>query len=323
MRSVKAVASTLALALALALALGGAALAAEPLKMMVPANPGGGWDTTGRSVLGALAADGIHTAGAQVTNKGGAGGTIGLAEFVNGMKGNDHALMVTGVIMVGGILTNKSPVTLDQVTPLARLTIEYNALAVAPGSPFRTVKDFLDALRQDPGKVSVGGGSAGGVDHITLALVGKAIGVPAARLNYVAYQGGGEMIAAVAGGKLAAAISGASEFKQYVDTGRLRLLAVSSEARLPGIGVPTLKESGVNVVIGNWRGLVGPPGMSAAGRAHLIAMLDQMHAGKAWPETLRKQGWDDAYLAGDAFSAFLREENVRIGEILKDVGLVK
>jgi putative tricarboxylic transport membrane protein len=300
-----------------------AALAAEPIKMMVPANPGGGWDSTGRAVLAALDAEGLHKAGAQVTNKGGAGGTIGLAEFVNGSKGNDNAVMVMGAIMVGGILTNKSPVTLDQVTPLARLTIEYNAIAVAPNSPFKTVKDLTDALKADPGKVSVGGGSAGGVDHITLALIGQAVGVPAAKLNYVPFQGGGEMIAAVAGGKLAAAISGLSEFKQYVDTGRLRLLAVTSDARLAGVSTPTLKESGVDVVIGNWRGLVGPPGMSPAGRSAMVGMLDKMHPSKTWQETLKKQGWDDAYLSGDAFGGFLKEENVRIATVLKDVGLVK
>lgn len=299
------------------------ALAAEPIKLMVPANPGGGWDTTGRAVLAALDAEGIHKAGAQVTNKGGAGGTIGLAEFVSTMKGNDHAMLVMGAIMVGGILTNKSPVTLEQVTPLARLTIEYNGLAVGASSPLRSVKDFTDALRADPGKVAVGGGSAGGVDHITLALVGQALGVPASRLNYVPYQGGGEMIAAVAGGKLAAAISGVSEFKQYVETGRLRLLAVSAEARLPGVNAPTLKESGIPVVIGNWRGLVGPPGMSPGGRAEMIGMLDRMHKTKTWHDTLKRQGWDDAYLSGDAFGAFLKEENVRIAAILREVGLVK
>jgi putative tricarboxylic transport membrane protein len=299
------------------------ALAAEPIKLMVPANPGGGWDATGRAVLTAMESEGIHKAGAQVTNKGGAGGTIGLAEFVSTMKGNDSAMMVMGAIMVGGILTNNSPVTLEQVTPLARLTIEYNAIAVATNSPFKMVKDLADALKADPGKVAVGGGSAGGVDHITLALIGQAVGVPAAKLNYVAFQGGGEMIAAVAGGKLAAAISGASEFKQYVDTGRLRLLAVTSEARLPGTNVPTLKESGLNVVIGNWRGLVGPPGMTAGGRTTMVGMLDQMAKSKAWQETLKKQGWDDAYLSGEAFGGFLKEENARIGTVLKEVGLVQ
>jgi putative tricarboxylic transport membrane protein len=283
------------------------ALAAEPIKMMVPANPGGGWDSTGRAVLAALESEGLHKAGAQVTNKGGAGGTIGLAEFVSTMKGNDNAVLVMGAIMVGGILTNKSPVTLDQVVPLARLTIEYNAIAVAPNSPFK----------------AVGGGSAGGVDHITLALIGQAAGAPASKLNYVPFQGGGEMIAAVAGGKLAAAISGASEFKQYVDSGRLRLIGITSDAPLPGVNAPTLKESGVNVVIGNWRGLVGPPGMSAAGRANLVGMLDKMHPSKSWQETLKKQGWDDAYLSGEAFGGFLKEENVRIAAVLKEVGLVK
>jgi putative tricarboxylic transport membrane protein len=299
------------------------ALAAEPIKMMVPANPGGGWDATGRAVLQALESEGLHKGGAQVINKGGAGGTIGLAEFVSTMKGNDNAMMVMGAIMVGGILTNKSAVTLDQVVPLARLTIEYNAIAVAPNSPFKTLKDFTDALKADPGKVSVGGGSAGGVDHITLALIGQAVGVPAAKLNYVPFQGGGEMIAAVAGGKLAAAISGASEFKQYVDSGRLRLIGITSDAKLAGVNAPTLKESGVNVVIGNWRGLVGPPGMSAAGRAAMIEMLDKMHASKSWQETLKKQGWDDAYLSGEAFGGFLKEENVRIAGVLNEVGLVK
>ncbi len=319
----------LACALAASVALAGAGLAgaapvaAQQIKLMVPANPGGGWDTTGRAVLAALEKEGIHTGGSQVFNKGGAGGTIGLAEFVNSFKGDDHALLVMGAIMVGGILTNKSPVTLDQVTPLARLTIEYNGIAVAPNSPFKTVKDFVDALKKNPGAVAVGGGSAGGVDHITLALIAREAGVPVDKLNYIPYQGGGEMIAAVAGGKLDAAISGVSEFKQYVESGRLRLLAVTSEQPLPGVNAPTLKGAGINVVIGNWRGIVGPPGMSPAGRERMLAMLDKMHASKTWQETLKKQGWDDAYLSGDKFAAFLKEENTRIAAVLRDAGLVK
>lgn len=311
------------LALGVAMALAAAPAAAEQLKVMVPANPGGGWDSTGRAVLNALQAEGIHKDGAQVTNKGGAGGTIGLAEFVNTQRGNDNAFLVMGSVMVGGILTNKAPVSLDQVTPLARLTVENNGIAVPVNSPYKTVKDFTDALKKDPGAVAVGGGSAGGIDHITLALIAKEAGVPADKLNYVAYQGGGEMIAALAGGKLAAAISGVSEFKQYVDSGRLRLLAVTAEQRMPGVNAPTLRESGVNVVIGNWRGLVGPPGMSPGGREKMIAMLDKMHDARAWKETLQKQGWDDAYLSGDRFASFLKEENTRVTQVLKDVGLLK
>lgn len=313
-------AGALAAAVALAVTL---PAAAEPLKVMVPANPGGGWDTTGRAVLSALEKEGIHKDGAQVANKGGAGGTIGLAEFVQQNRGSDNAFMVMGAIMVGGILTNKSPVTLDQVTPLARLTIEYNGIAVSSNSPFKTTRDFVDALKKDPGAVAVGGGSAGGIDHITLALIAKEAGVPVDKLNYVPYQGGGEMIAALIGGKLAAAISGVSEFKQYVDSGRLRLLAVTSEDKVASANAPTLKSQGVNVVIGNWRGVVGPPGMSPGGREKMVAMLDKMHDSKTWQETLQKQGWDDAYLSGDKFAEFLKQENTRMAGVLKDVGLVK
>lgn len=310
-------------ALAAAVALAGTPAAAQQLKVMVPANPGGGWDSTGRAVLNALEKEGIHTAGSQVTNKGGAAGTIGLAEFVNQQRGNDGAFIVMGSVMVGGILTNKAPVTLDQVTPLARLTIENNAIAVPNNSPFKTVKDFVDALKKNPGGVAVGGGSAGGVDHIALALIAQDTGVPVDKLNYVPYQGGGEMIAAVAGGKLDAAISGVSEFKQYVDAGRLRILATTGEKRESGVNAPTLKDGGVDVVIGNWRGVVGPPGMSAGGREKLVAMFDRMHGSKTWQETLQKQGWEDAYLSGEAFARFLKQENQRVAGVLKDVGLVK
>jgi putative tricarboxylic transport membrane protein len=314
--------SIFAAALALVLATAGAA-AAEPARVMVPASPGGGWDTTARQTMNAMQQGGIFTEGAQYANKGGAGGTIGLAEFVNQYKGQDNGLMFMGAIMVGGILTNKSPVRLDQVTPIARLTTEYNAIAVPNNSPFKTVKDFVDALKKDPGAVAVGGGSAGGMDHITLALVAKEAGVPAGRINYVPYTGGGEMIAALAGGKLAAAISGISEFKQYVDSGRVRLLAVTSDEKRPGVNAPTLKEQGINVSVGNWRGVVGAPDMPAAARRQWIERFDKLHESGAWKEVLQKQGWEDAYLSGDRFAQFIKSEQARIGGVLQEVGLVK
>jgi putative tricarboxylic transport membrane protein len=297
--------------------------AGEPLKLMIPASPGGGWDTTGRAVLAALDASGLHkAAGVQVVNKGGAGGTAGLIEFASTMKGSDRAMMIMGATLVGAIFTNRSPVTLEQVAPLARLTTEHSAIAVASSSPFKTLKDLTDALRADPGKVPVGGGAVGGVDHITLALIGQAAGAPMMKLSFVSYQGGAQ-VGAAASGKVAAAIAGTWEVKPYVETGRLRLLAVTSGTRLPAVNAPTLRESGVNVVIGNWRGLVGPPGISAVGRAGLIELLDRMHVSKPWQETLKSQSWDDAYLSGDAFGAFLKDEEGRIAAVLKEVGLVK
>jgi putative tricarboxylic transport membrane protein len=306
----------------LAVALGHIALAGEPLNLMVPASPGSGWDTTGRAVLDALEASGVHRAGVQITNKGGSGGTTGLTEFASTMRGNDHAMMVMGATMVGAIITNKSSVSLEQMVPLARLTTEYNAIAVSSGSPYKTLKDLTVALRTDPAKVPVGGGTVGGVDHVTLALIAQAVGAPVAKLSYVTHPSGAQ-ISAVASGRVAVAISGVWQFKPYVKNGRLRILAVTSETRLAGVNAPTLKESGVNVVIGNWRGLVGPPGMSVGGRASLIGLLDRMHLSTSWQETLRNQEWDDTYLSGDAFTVFLKEENARITSALKEVGLVK
>lgn len=302
--------------------LAGSAFAA-PADVMIPAGPGGGWDTTGRETLRALNDTGIFTDGANYTNKGGAAGTIGLAEFISNQEGNDNALIFNGSIMVGGIVLNNSPVTLDQTTPLARLTNEFLAIAVAADSPFQTLADFTAALKADPGAVAVGGGSAGGADHILLALIAKDQGADVTKINYIPQASGAETAAAVIGGSLAAGISGLSEFRTFVDSGRMRILAVSSEERLPNTDFPTLMEGGVNVTIGNWRGVSGAPGMSDEARQAWLDRLEQLHGTDEWKATLEKNGWADAYLAGDDFAAFIEEESDRMTAVLKDVGLVQ
>ena len=307
----------------LAFALAGSMAAAETATVMIPAGPGGGWDTTGRQAMQALADAGAFADGANFTNKGGAAGTVGLAEFVNGNQGNDNGLIFMGAIMVGGIALNKSPVGLDQTTPIARLTTESLAVAVSADLPHKTVADLVAALKADPGAVPVGGGSAGGVDHILLALIAKDQGADVSKINYIAQTSGAETVASVIGGSLAAGISGISEFKSFVDAGRIRILAVSSDERLPNVDAPTLKESGINVSLGNWRGVLGAPGMSADAKKAWIDRFDQMHASDAWKKTLETQGWGDAYMSGDEFAAFLGEESTRMTGVLKDVGLVQ
>lgn len=311
-----------AFSVAVSLAASGVAFA-EPTTVMVPAGPGGGWDTTARQTMQAMADAGIRTDGANFTNKGGAAGTIGLAEFVNNNKGNDNALIFMGAIMVGGIALNNSPVTLEQTTPLARLTNEQLAIAVAADSPYKTINDLAAAIKADPGSVAVGGGSAGGVDHILLALIAQQQGAEVGKINYIAQASGAETVASVVGGSLAAGISGISEFKSFADAGRIRILAVSSEERLPGIDAPTLKESGIDVVLGNWRGVLGAPGMSEEAKKQWVADFDKLHESDAWKKTLQTQGWEDAYLSGDEFAAFLEQESTRMTGVLKDVGLVK
>jgi putative tricarboxylic transport membrane protein len=309
-----------ALAVALAASLSTAAIAQEPAKVMVPGGAGGGWDGTGRLAFDVMQKAGIFTAGATFTNKGGAAGTLGLADFVKN-KGQDNAVMIMGVIMVGGIIANKSPVTLDQVTPLGRLTFEWNALAVPADSPIKTVNDFVEALKKDPGALPIGGGSAGGVDHVTAALVAKSAGVPADKINYVAFSGGAEMLTALAGGRLKAAVSGVSEMAQQAKAGRVRIIAVTSEKGQEG--APSLKEGGIDVVLGNWRGIMGAPDMSDAGKKAWIERLEKMCASKDWADGLAKQGLENACLTGDKYAAFLKDEQARWSTTLKDVGIAK
>ncbi len=320
MRNRLAVAAAAGLILASAVA--GLSQPLPSLKILVPANPGGGWDQTSRAIEQALRAEKLVSGSIRLTNRGGAGGTIGLAEYAKA-RGEGGSLMTMGLVMVGAILTNKSPVTLDAVTPIARLTSEYEVIAVPASSRMQTLKDFTDALRKDPGAVAIAGGSRGGTDHILAALIAEAVGVPGAKVNYVAYAGGGEAVASLLGAQVAAGISGYGEFQAHIESGKLRALAVSSPARLAGINVPTLREQGINVEFGNWRGVVAPEGISAADRKALLDTVERMVRSAAWRDVLKKQNWEDAYLAGDAYAAFIKAENARIATVLQGVGLLK
>ncbi|MBV2184364.1 MAG: tripartite tricarboxylate transporter substrate binding protein [Rhizobium sp.] len=290
--------------------------------IMAPANPGGGWDQTARSMQTVMQQEGISPA-AQVQNVPGAGGTIGLAQFANQAKGNPNALIVGGYVMVGAILTNKSPVSLKDVTPIARLTGEYEAIVVPAASPIQTMGDLVEALKKDPGAVSWAGGSAGGTDHIAVGLIAKAAGVDPTKINYIAFSGGGEALAAILGSQVTAGISGYGEFESQVKSGTLRLLAVSSAERLPNADAPTLKESGIDVVVENWRMVAAAPGLTDEQTAAVSADIEKMVKSASWQETLKAKGWQDTYLAGDAFKAQLEKDVTATEAVLKDIGLVK
>lgn len=299
-----------------------AALAQQELKIMAPAAPGGGWDAAARSVQQVLTQTGLAKS-VQVTNVSGAGGTIGLAQFVNAAKGDPGQLMVNGITMVGAILTNKAPVTLDMVTPIARLTGDPLVVVVPAASPFKTVEDLADAVKANPAKVTWAGGSAGGADHILAALFTKAAGSDPAKVNYVAFAGGGEALAAMLGGRVSAGVSGYGEFESQIKVGKLRALAISSGRRLAGVDVPTLKEQGMDVEVVNWRAIMGAPGITAEQRRAIADTVETMVKSKEWAEVLKARGWEDYHLSGAPFEAFLKEEQARVGEILRSVGLVK
>ena len=296
--------------------------AAADYTIMAPAAPGGGWDQTARSLQQVMQAEGI-SGNVQVVNVPGAGGTIGLAQFASQQKGNANALIVGGYVMVGAILTNQSPVTLADVTPIARLTGEYEAIVVPANSEIQNIGQLVEKLKADPGAVSWAGGSAGGVDHIGAGLIAKAAGVDPTKINYIAYSGGGEALAAILGGQVTVGISSYGEFQAQVAAGTLRLLAVSSAERIEGADAPTLKESGLDVVLQNWRMVAAAPGLTDEQKAAISADVEKLVKSAGWQETLKTKNWQDTYLAGAAFEEQLAKDIAATETILKDIGLVK
>jgi putative tricarboxylic transport membrane protein len=291
------------------------------LTVMAPAKPGGGWDQTARVLQEVLLATGAAKT-VTVENVAGAGGTIGLAQFA-GKKGSGDALMVGGLVMVGAVLTNQSPVTLKDVTPIARLTGEFEVIVVPAASPYKTMADLIAAFKADPGKTTWAGGSAGGTDQILVGLIAKAVGADPTAVNYIAYSGGGEALAALLGNKVAAGVSGYGEFAGQIASGELRALAISSPERVASINIPTLREQGVAVDLANWRAVFAPPGLDAAQRAALIAAIDTVEKSPQWQEVLKKRDWTDLYLSGDDFAKFMDEEVARVETTLREIGLVQ
>jgi putative tricarboxylic transport membrane protein len=317
-KSIKKVFITLALLPLVAASSG--AFAFDQIKFMIGANPGGGFDQTGRNLGAALIASG-QAKGTTYENKGGAGGIIGLTQFVNTDKGNPNALIVTGAVMVGAIETNKPPVTLKNATPIARLFADTMILVVPTSSPIQNMKDLVAMLKANPGSVSWGGGSKGSVDHILSGLIAKDVGVDPTKVNYIPFAGGGEAKAAILGGQVTVGIAGVSEFAPDIDAGKMRAIGVSSSFKVRNF--TTLKDQGINVEIYNWRAVYGAPGITAEQRKTLIDAVVKATEHASWKEALKKNDWGPFLLTGDDFGKFVDAESARLGTTLRELGVAK
>jgi putative tricarboxylic transport membrane protein len=300
-------------------AVSSAIVAAQPLDdhlvIVAPAAPGGGWDQTARALQQVIERRGLARI-VEVQNVPGAAGTIGLAQFVSAGDGNTGSLLITGMVMVGATLWNDSPVSITQATPIARLTGEYEVIAVPAASPIGDLHQLIDVFRRRPEAFAWGGGSAGGTDHILAGLIAEAAGVDPRRVNYVAFSGGGEAVAALLGGHVAAGISGYSEFAPHLQSGRLRAIAISAPSRPPGIDVATIREAGLNVEMVNWRGVLGVSGLSNDDRARLTTLVREAAHSPEWQKVLLERGWSDLYLDGAAFDDYLAAERTRVGRVV-------
>lgn len=293
----------------------------KKLNIIVPANPGGGWDQTGRAMQADLTAN-KQVGSASVQNIGGAGGTNGLAKLAT--EKNADTLMVMGYVMVGSVETNKSASRLEDTTPIARLTEEPLVVVVPASSPYQSIDDLVADIKAKGKGVAVTGGSAGGADHILIGQILKAQGIGADSLNYIGYSGGGESLAALLGNKVQAGISGVGEYAEQVKAGKVRALAVSGPVEAPALpGVKPLKDQGIDVVLTNWRGVVAPGSIDEAQTKKLTELVTELNKSEAWAKTLKDNNWDNAFLAGEEFKTFLTEDIAKVKTTLTEIGLVK
>ena len=297
----------------------------DSLEIIVPAEPGGGWDQTGRTMQSAMQ-DHELVDDVQVVNVGGAGGTVGLAQLATTTDPN--TLMVSGYVMVGAIETNQSASTMEDVTPIARLTEEPLIVVAPAGSPYEDIGDLVQDIQDNGQDVSVTGGSAGGADHILAAQMLTEAGMPADQvagaLNYIPYSGGGESLAALLGNNVDAGISGVAEYAEQVKAGELKALAVSGPERSDAVpDVPTLTEQDIDLTLTNWRGVVAPGDLDDEQAAALTELVSEMQTTESWTAALQQNNWADAFLAGDEFVSFLDEDVEAVRQTLLDIGLVQ
>jgi len=292
----------------------------DTINMFVPAAPGGGWDGTARAIERAATVSGL-VGNFQFENVGGAGGMIGLPRFVNQRKGQGNSLMVGGSVMVGAGITNKSPVTMRNVVPVARLTEESSVIVVPAGGKIKSWNELVAALKANPKAVSVAGGSAGGTDHIVLGLMIKELGRNPREAASVAFAGGGPANAAILGNQVTAGISGYSEFEDQIKAGRMIPLAVSGNIRIPGVNVPTMRELGLNVAVANWRGVFAAPGVTTAQRDKLVELMSKLNQSAAWQQELVTRKWTGVYLADLPFEREINKDMADTEAVLKDLGL--
>ena len=291
------------------------------LRIMVPNSPGGGYDTTARTAAQVMAEEGL-TPPLEVFNLDGAGGTVGLTRTVS-EQGDSDLMMLMGLGVVGAVFTNHSPATLQDTTPIARIISEPETIVVPTDSPYDTLGELVADWKADPGQVPVGGGSSpGGPDHLAPHMLAQEVGITPSDVNYVEYDGGGPLLAALLGDEVAFGVTGYSEIKDQISSGAVRVLAITSAKRLPGLDAPTLKEQGVDLEFTNWRGLVAPPGIDTAHREALVKLVQDLFKTKGWKKAMKTNGWTPALLTGQDFAGFMKSENQRVKDILGRLGLV-
>ena len=282
-----------------------AAAALPLLRIYIPGGTGGGWDQTGRALGAAIQSAGLAQQ-VEYENKGGKGGTIGLADFVERYNRDPAALMIGGMVMVGAIAVNQPKPTRALVTPIARLTSDYMVLVSLANSPLKDMKALIAAMQKDLGAVAFTGGSVGGVDHMLAGMMARQLRLDAGALKYEPTSSGKEAMALLASGKAQVAISSYSEFKTDIENKTLVALATSSRKSL--YGIPSLSERGVSTELANWRGVFGAGALSDTQKEALRRIVIKATESPVWRQALLDNSWIGALLYGKEFADALEIE---------------
>ena len=292
------------------------------IEIIAPAAPGSGWDQTARAVQAALEAEDLVD-GATVTNVPGASGTVALAQFAP-QSGKKDTLIASGLAMMSGVLTNNTEVTLDDLTPIARLIGDNEMIVVPKGSEYDDLDALFEAIKADPQSVAIAGGSAGSADQIFIGLLAQAYDVEPSEINYVPFSGGGEATTALLGQQVDAGVAGVGEFIEQVKAGELVGLVTSSAEPVADIEVPTIADAGhPDLEFSNWRSVMAPPGISEEETEAYIQALTTMSESESWQEALEQNSWIDLFMTGDEFADWLDEENERVRGVLQELGLTQ
>jgi putative tricarboxylic transport membrane protein len=295
----------------------------RPVELLVPAAPGGGWDQTARGLQQVVQEAKLTDQSVEVINREGGGGATGLAELTTNDKGNPNTLMIGGLVMIGALKKANSPLSITDATTIATLTSEALVFVVPAASPFQNIQDVVNAYRANPKSVIFGGGSAGGADHIAVGQMLKAAKLNPADMNYIGYAGGGEATAGILSGDVQVGVSGISEFEGQIESGEMRLLAVSSkdEVQVAGKPAPTLASQGLDVDYVNWRAIFAPPGLSDADVEGITAFVEKIHGSEQWKALLEQRGWTDDFRTGDDATKFVTDQEQQTATTLDELGL--
>ena len=295
------------------------------VEIVVGSAPGGSNDRTGRSVEKLLNDLKLVPTTLSVVNKPGGGGNI-MFSYINQHAGDAHYLMVGTTAMVSNHIVGSSKISYLDFTPIASLFNDYVVFAVNANSPVKTGKDLIERLKKDPQSVPLGfATSLGSHNHIAAGLLMKAFGGNARDLKAVAFKGAAEAVTALMGGHLDLVTTAAGNVAPHLQSGRLRVVGVAADKRLPGTlaNVPTWKEQGVNLVYGGWRSIVGPKGLTAAQVAFWEGALRKASQSAEWKSELERNYWSDDFVTSVQFRKDLDKDYADMKAVLTELGLAR